>query len=63
LLLPEPAQPFGAAAFALFAVVAAFAWGMWQVWLVAGVGLLALYLVMTAAPYRRQHSADAEDAP
>ena len=63
LLLPEPAQPFGAAAFTLFAVIAAFAWGMWQVWLVASVGLLALYLLMTAAPYRRQHFPDAEDEP
>src|SRR5262245_61934301 len=63
LLLPEPAQPFGAAAFTLFAVIAAFAWGMWQVWLVAAVGLLALYLVMTAAPYGQQHFPDAEDEP
>ncbi|HKB00401.1 MAG TPA: O-antigen ligase family protein [Methyloceanibacter sp.] len=63
LLLPEPAQPFGAAAFTLFAVMAAFAWGMWQVWLVAAVGLLALYLLMTAAPYPRQHFPDTEDEP
>ncbi|MGD9502579.1 MAG: O-antigen ligase family protein [Methyloceanibacter sp.] len=49
LLLPEPARPYGAAAFTLFAVIATFAWGMWQGWLIAAVSLLALYLLMTAA--------------
>jgi O-antigen ligase len=63
LRLPERAQPFGAAAFTLFAVIAAFAWGMWQVWFVASVGLLALYLLMAAGPYRRQRVPDAEDEP
>jgi O-antigen ligase len=51
-LLPGQAQPYGAAAFTLFALIAAFAWGMWQVWLICAVGLLALYLLMAAAPYR-----------
>ena len=49
LLLPEQAQPFGAAAFTLFAVIATFAWGMWQGWLIGAVALLALYLLMAAA--------------
>jgi O-antigen ligase len=51
-LLPGPAQPYAAAAFTMFAVIAALAWGMWQVWLICAVGLLALYLLMAAAPYR-----------
>jgi O-antigen ligase len=51
-LLPGPAQPYAAAAFTMFAVIAGLAWGMWQVWLVCAVGLLALYLLMAAAPYR-----------
>lgn len=49
LLLPEPAQPYGAAAFTMFAAIAAFAYGMWQVWLIAAVGLLVVYLLMAAA--------------
>ena len=62
LLLPKPAQPYGAAAFTLFLVIAAFAWGMWQAWLIAAIGLLALYLLMTAAD-QRQQVPDAGDAP
>jgi O-antigen ligase len=54
LRLPRPAQPYGAAAFTLFTVVAAFAWGMWQAWLIASIGLLALYLLMTVALHRSE---------
>jgi hypothetical protein len=49
LLLPEAAQAYGAASFTMVAVIAAFAWGMWQVWLICAVGLLPLYLLMSAA--------------
>lgn len=53
-LLPVAAQPYAAASFVVFAVVAAFAWGMWQIWLMCAVGLLPLYLSMTAAAFRAQ---------
>jgi hypothetical protein len=52
LLLPEAAQAYGAASFTMVAVIAAFAWGMWQVWLICAVGLLRLYLLMSAALLR-----------
>jgi hypothetical protein len=35
---------------------------MWQAWLIAAIGLLALYLLMTAAD-QRQQVPDAGDAP
>jgi hypothetical protein len=35
----------------MFVVIAAFAWGMWQSWLICAVGLLALYLLMSASLY------------
>jgi len=48
-VLPFVVQPFAAASFAAFACIAAFAWGMWQSWFMCAVGLVPLYLRMTAA--------------
>jgi O-antigen ligase len=62
LLLPRPAQPYAASAFALFAIIAAFGWGMWQAWLISAVGLFALYLLMTASAYRQQDPSRAQAA-
>jgi hypothetical protein len=48
----HPALAGGGAPFTMVAVIAAFAWGMWQVWLICAVGLLPLYLLMSAALLR-----------
>jgi O-antigen ligase len=47
--LPLAAQPFAAATFAAFGSIAAFAWGMWQSWFVCAIGLVPIYVRMTAA--------------
>jgi len=46
--LPRTVQPYAAAAFTTFATIAAFAWGMWQTWWICAIGLMAIYLCLSA---------------
>ena len=64
--LPRTVQPYAAAAVTTFAAIAAFAWGMWQTWWICAVGLMAIYLFLSAelrAPPRPPSPRSDAEAP
>jgi len=52
-LLPLEVVPFAGATFTTFLVTASVAWGMWQTWLICAVGLMAVYLRLAVAAWRK----------